>query len=71
MPAMGALLDEPRTFLSEHAFVLLGLVVSLCAVMAVLAWREWRGRRHLRRRLDSAQSALSDLRQRDPLTTAG
>ncbi len=65
---MGAPLEDLRQALSEHALALLGLVLSLLAATGVLAWREWRGRRRLRHRLDDARSEIDALRQRDALT---
>ena len=65
---MGALLDDLRLVLSENALALFGLVLALLGVAVFLAWREWRGRRRLRHRLDSAHSEISALRQRDALT---
>jgi diguanylate cyclase len=65
---MGSLLDGLRAHLSEHATGLFALVAALLATMGVLLWREWKGRRRLRRRLASARSEITDLRQRDSLT---
>ncbi len=70
-PRMGSWWDDLGSWLGAHAVVLLGLLVVVALLLsatAVLAWRQWRGRLRLRRRLDSAHSELSDLRGRDPLT---
>jgi diguanylate cyclase len=68
---MGTISAALDALVHQHALALLGLLAAATLLLAWAGWGVWRlrrGRQRLHQRLEAANSELSDLRGRDPLT---